>query len=351
MKINRNNYEPYFVDYLEGNLDESLVDDFIEFLQQNPDLKEELSFFEPVVVAPEDLRFANKKNLYKEKFDAEEAFNHAAIARLEGDISPLEKAEFENYLSTHPKRKKEAALFTKTKLLPDFSVVFSSKNKLYRQSAGKIFLIWTSRVAAVLIIALAVFTFFSKNESQLIPENQIAVFEDESPKKENSQAVREDPSKKEKEPEKVPVNKETVTPAVKKAEPKPEPAKSLRETSRGRLDNNLASVNLRGETPGLMASLAATLQPVQPEIIMAAMNISDIVEEDPISEERFLADVIKEKTGIENLSLQKITKAGLSLVSNLSKEKFNFETNDEGLITELSYESRLLAFSIPTKNE
>ena len=43
MKINRNNYEAFFIDYLEGNLDEKMVDDFIEFLQQNPDLKEELS--------------------------------------------------------------------------------------------------------------------------------------------------------------------------------------------------------------------------------------------------------------------------------------------------------------------
>ena len=43
MKINRNNYEVFFMDYLDGNLDESVVNDFIEFLQKNPDLKEELA--------------------------------------------------------------------------------------------------------------------------------------------------------------------------------------------------------------------------------------------------------------------------------------------------------------------
>lgn len=350
MKINRNNYEPFFVDYLEGNLDENLVDDFIEFLQQNPDLKEELSFFEPVVIAPENLSFANKKILYKEKFDAEETFNHAAIARLEGDISPLEKAEFENYLSTHPKKKNEAALFTKTKLLPDFSVVFKSKSKLRRQSAGKMILLWTSRVAAVFIIALAIYTYFSKNENQLIPETQMAVFEDESPKKESIQAVKEDPSKKQKDPVKGTENKEPIKTPVKKTEAKPEPAKSLRETTRGRLDNNLASVHLRSEIPSLMEPLRATIQPTRTNIGIAAMDM-DIMKEEPIIEERFLADVIKEKTGIDNLSFHKITKAGLSLVSNLSKEKFSFETNEEGLITGLNYESRLLAFSIPTHNE
>ena len=350
MKINRNNFEPFFVDYLEGNLDENLVDDFIEFLQQNPDLKEELSFFEPVMISPENLSFNNKKILYKKKFDAEETFNHAAIARLEGDISPLEKAEFENYLSTHPKKKNEAALFTKTKLLPDFTVGYRLKNKLRRQSAGKMILLWTSRVAAVFMIALAIYTYFSKNENQLMPDNQMAVFEDESPKKENIQAVKEDPSKKQKDQVKEPDNKEPVKTPVKKTEAKPEPAKSLRETTRGRLENNLVSLYMRDEIPPLMAPLAATIQPTRPNTEIAAMDM-EIMKEELINEERFLADVIKEKTGIDNLSFHKITKAGLSLVSNLSNEKFSFETNEEGLITGLNYESRLLAFSIPTNNE
>ncbi len=350
MKINRNNYEPYFVDYLEGNLDEQLVDDFIEFLQQNPDLKEELSFFEPVVVSPENQSFNNKKILYKEKFDAEETFNHAAVARLEGDISPLEKAEFENYLLIHPEKQKETALFAKSKLLPDFSVVYTLKNKLRRQSAGKMILLWTSRVAAVFMIALAIYTLFGKNENQLMPDNQMAVFEDESPKKENIQAVKEDPSKKEKDQVKGTENKVPVKTPVKKTEVKPEPAKSLRETTRGRLDNNFASVLMRDEIPPLMAPLTATIQPSRPDFEIAAMD-KDIATENANHEERFLADVIKEKTGIDNLSFHKITKAGLSLVSNLSKEKFSFETNEEGLITALNYESRLLAFSIPTSNE
>ena len=70
-----------------------------------------------------------------------------------------------------------------------------------------------------------------------------------------------------------------------------------------------------------------------------------------ISEERFIADVVKEKTGLDNLSLNKITKAGLNLVSSISKDKFNYETNKNGKITEVNFDTRLLAFSIPTKNE
>ena len=49
-----------FIDYLEGNLDELLVDDFIEFLQNNPDLKKELSLFESISIEPGNISFDKK---------------------------------------------------------------------------------------------------------------------------------------------------------------------------------------------------------------------------------------------------------------------------------------------------
>ncbi len=66
---------------------------------------------------------------------------------------------------------------------------------------------------------------------------------------------------------------------------------------------------------------------------------------------RLLVDVVKEKTGIGKHTFNKITKAGLSLIANLSKEKFNYQTDKEGKVTEVYFDSRLLAFSIPTKTE
>ncbi len=76
--------------------------------------------------------------------------------------------------------------------------------------------------------------------------------------------------------------------------------------------------------------------------------------EDPVvntDDERFLADVVKEKTGLNKLSFNKIAKAGLNLVSSISKDKLTYETNETGKVTEINYDSRLLAFSIPTKGE
>ena len=42
MKINRNNYEKWFVDYLDGILDENSEQELHFFLKANPDLAEEL---------------------------------------------------------------------------------------------------------------------------------------------------------------------------------------------------------------------------------------------------------------------------------------------------------------------
>ena len=67
-------------------------------------------------------------------------------------------------------------------------------------------------------------------------------------------------------------------------------------------------------------------------------------------EERLLADVVKEKTGLNKFRFNTITKAGLKLVSSISGEKFQYETNEKGKVTEYNYDSRLLAFSIPSKN-
>jgi hypothetical protein len=60
MKITRDNYEEHFLDYLEGNLDENLVDDFIDFLRQNPDLKAELEMAGAVMVELENITFGRK---------------------------------------------------------------------------------------------------------------------------------------------------------------------------------------------------------------------------------------------------------------------------------------------------
>ncbi len=349
MKINKNNYETFFVDYLEGKLDENLVDDFIEFLQQNPDLKHELSLFEPIKIGQEEITFNKKELLLKEKYDIEQEFNAAAIARLEGDILASEKVDFEKYLSSHPKKQKEAELFRLTKLQSDESVAFNKKNKIYKKESGRTILLWTVRVAAVFIVALSVYTYFDTTSVTLKPENQLAVLEKEPEKKPNSEEIKEVPVKTEKK-ETEPAVKE-VKPVIKKEKPKPEPVKSLRENSKGRLENDdLAMIRMSDEIPSKLQSLNPSIYSANSKIELVPVKfiIPETIE--TFDDEKLLVDIVKEKTGIDKLNFNMITKAGLSFVSSISKDKFNYETNSEGKITEVKYDSRILAFSIPTKN-
>ena len=344
MEINRNNYEAYFIDYLEGNLDERLVDSFIEFIKLNPDLKEELDLFESHSATPETVSFNKKEKLYKEKYDSEKEFDIAAVASLEGDISKEEKFEFEAYLAENPEKKKEAALFKQTKLVADTSIVFDKKDKLFRKSGKKIFLLWSGRVAAILILAFAVFTLLNKTSNEIQIENQVAKVEKNKVEKEKTttpevktepvQPKKEDPYKK---------KKVSPKPAITKDVPEKKPTKSIRETSKGRLEvEDIAAIRIPIEVPAELRGISASMVVKRPKATMATMYIS--YPDEYYGDEWLLTDQIKQK-----LNLGKIRKAGLNLVTSISNSNFTYETNEKGKVTEYKYDSRLLAFSLPGK--
>jgi len=343
MKITRQNYEAYFIDYLEGNLDEQLVDVFIDFLQQNPDLKEELELFSAVTAVPESLTFNKKKKLYHEKYDLESEFNNAAVANLEGDLSEQETEDFERYVLAHPEKQEDIDLFDKTILKADESIRFEKKNKLYKRAAGKTILLWSTRVAAVLIVGLIVFSLLTKNDKTIVPANQVA--QGEENKEPQTVAQQE-----------IGLSQKPATESEKVAEV---PEKSVPEKTKNSTKTlEVIQKNIQPEKPVIerisveipkeIQSLTASLDVPRPKETLGTIYIT--IPEAPQSNvaERLLADVVFEKTGLENLSMNKIKKAGLKLVSGFTKENLTYKTDDEGEITEINYDSRLLAFTIPT---
>ena len=352
MKINRNNYEVYFINYIEGNLDEKLVDDFLEFLQQNPDLKEELLLFQSVSLEPEEIQFNKKEKLYKNKFDLENHFNQASVALLEGDLTNDEKAEFENYLNSHPDKKKEFQLLEKTKLQPDLSIKFSKKNSLYHRPAGRSLIMWSVRIAAVLVLAFTFFVLANRYTNNQLKESQVADVEKKVPQKGTSEETQQQIVAPEKE-----VQKKEIESENKPTEPKE--IKLVQNNT----DNQHENFNEPVNEPDIVIE-RTSVEPLEPISRLSASleinrshaalkTIQYTIPEKPVyqDEERYLADVIKEKTGINKLSFNKIAKAGLNIVSGISKEKLTYETDESGKVTEINYDSRLFAFSIPTKNE
>lgn len=65
MKITRDNYESWFLDYLEGNLEEGMKEAFQEFLRHHPDLQEELRQFEEVRLPVPEVGFSGIEKLFR----------------------------------------------------------------------------------------------------------------------------------------------------------------------------------------------------------------------------------------------------------------------------------------------
>ncbi|WP_372648588.1 hypothetical protein [Draconibacterium sp.] len=343
-EIKRTNYEAYFIDYLEGNLDEGMIDSFIAFLKANPDLKQELELYESISLEPEKVRFNNKTDLYKSKYDNHEAFDNAAIALLEGDLSKSEKQDFETYLARNPEKEKQAAAFQKTILTADESIVFANRKKLYKKAPGKTILLWTSRIAAVLIFGLVIFNLLNRNNKiEEITSQQIAEVE-KAPQKtiEQTPVIITDNNITTEVAENIPT--EAPIPIEQISPKKPIVEDMVEDNSVTSAPDELLAMRETLIVPEELQSINASINVEQPTATLATMHI--IYPAETYDDEMLLADRVKEK-----LNLRNISKAGLDLIASISDDRFEYKTNNNGKVVNYTYESRLLAFSIPGRNE
>lgn len=161
MKFNRDNYELYVIDFLEGTLPENDHVLFITFLEDNPDIKDIVNHIHSVQLQPGTIYFEGKqilkKNLNPSQY--QDDFDNYCIAYLEGDLDSAEKINFENWLSDHREKNNELELFRKAYLKADMSIGFSQKTGLKRRFIiqRRVRLISVLATAAAAIILLVIF--------------------------------------------------------------------------------------------------------------------------------------------------------------------------------------------------
>lgn len=349
MNLTRDNYEPFFLDYLEGNLEENMIDQFLDFLENNPDLKEELHLFENVHLPEDHVVFSGKEQLYKSTAEAKAVLENKTIAYLEGDLKYEERELFETYLSGHPELQKEYGLFSKTRLQPDTKIIYPEKNKLYRKSGTVVFISWVARAAAVLILLWAINSVIQTGK-QPGTENTVRVIAEVNPKPENQIKMNE-PEKKIMEtdtPEKLKTTKET----------KPEKTKSLREQNKGRLEETRPADSKPVERDltalALISPIIAQIDqlPLEGSLAVSKSNIEEkiIDRRNIMTIEEYLASRAKKASNKGLLSAQRIALVGLGLASELSGDRIGYSVKD-GKISSLDFESKLLAFSIPLEKK
>jgi len=134
-KLNIHNYESFFLDYKEGNLNSKQIFELKNFLEKHPELKEELESFESFTLEAENICYENKNDLIKDSqskyFDISE-IEFLCIAETEKDLTIEEQKQLTGKINKNEKIIDEINLFKKAKLKADQSIVFERKKELIK---------------------------------------------------------------------------------------------------------------------------------------------------------------------------------------------------------------------------
>lgn len=155
--ITRENYEAFYIDFLDGTLSQEMEKAFLEFLEANPDLQLEGDDL-PVLSATDEGLSGLEKQLLKHAEEqpliiTAQNIEYALIAQLEGQLSADEEKNLQLWLSNHPEYIREQALYAKTRVVPA-AVIYENKEDLYQ--SARIVPLWVSRTAIAASVALVV---------------------------------------------------------------------------------------------------------------------------------------------------------------------------------------------------
>lgn len=347
MQIDRTNYESYFLDYIEGNLSVELIDQFLDFLERNQDLKDELQLVltTPVVLPDKHIIFEDKKSLLKDVRTGASSFDYQVIAFLEGDLSKEEEIWFERELLDDARKQESFNVIKTLKLRPQQDILFPHKVLLLKESRRKSLRLWAVPAAAFLILGFLFAIPFFENHKETVSPRKVAEVAPSDPPVERQ--TRSLPAGSKESAPNVAGKKQVANAAPSK----PAGKTPVKQTGPEQQEN--ASVVTRQEEP------IAALQPIETGILhVAAAETKRLLSKehhapDHAEEYTRLTDYLAEKLldvpKDEPITLAGIATVGLQVAEDISHNKFNIEKGEKGHVKEISFNSALFGFSIPIK--
>ncbi len=174
MTINRYNYQEFFFLYIDNELNVAEKKAVEDFVQQNPDLQEELVMLKQSVLKPDaGVTFKNKELLLQ--FDNEantinpDNFSSFAVACADNELNDTDKARLEEFLTNNPQFQQEFNLIQSSKFSDDDVCVFPDKKLLYRYEKKKpVLLLWGRMAAAAIVLLLAGWLWLNKRPASSI---------------------------------------------------------------------------------------------------------------------------------------------------------------------------------------
>ncbi len=175
MSINRNNYEEYFLLYIDHELNADDRNAVEVFIKDNPDLREELGMLQQLVVrADKRVLFNDKASLLKSSTAAnpvnETNYEEYFLLYADNELSNEEKDLVEQFVYKNPQHQAVFELYDKIHFTPDTSIVFANKQVLYRSEKDERVIVmrwWKIAVAAVVLLFMGVAGwYFSGNQTK-----------------------------------------------------------------------------------------------------------------------------------------------------------------------------------------
>lgn len=355
MKINRQNYELFAIDFIDGKMNPSEAAVFIAFLADNPDIAQEIELMREVdtEVVPQFQKqdFSHLMKDYNQVGINENTFEELCIAYHEGDLNSEIRQRLFEYASLRPERKKLLEIYGRLKIVPDTSIVYHAKSDLkqkiilrpnYRRAA----LIATFAAAASLAVVFMLRNTHSV--SNTLADNKTTSITLDTGNYSQNQVT--------------PVSVETA--AVKQDQPVTE----LQETRRkAHLEPNddhlkkvtLAAINDSSDSNSTDIIRIASIKPKSVQIEESPEQLAIVLpraEIKPLYNEEEVAPIeeIREKTNeivakASRLSVDEIIKTGINGLNTIAETDLNYQsrTDKKGRIIEFALSSE--TFNIKRK--
>jgi len=162
MKIDRHNYEEFFILYWDNELTAVQKQAVENFVDQNADLSAEFEILGETRFIPDTTeQFKEKDFLLNDSFINITNYEEQLLNYIDDEVTAEERKEVEKFVGLNPDAQKELALLQKTKLQPEEEVVFVDKSVLYRREEKPVRVIsmtWFRVAVAAAIILIAGFT-------------------------------------------------------------------------------------------------------------------------------------------------------------------------------------------------
>ena len=201
MNINRHNYEEYFILYMDNELSSDERRMVETFVQNHPDLKEELDILLQYKLTPDsNIVFEGKEELMKVKGESPVTLSNYEewlVLYMDNELTADQRKTVEQFIVVNPAVKKEVDLLLQTQLQPE-TIVFANKDVLYRREEKVRPILWWRAAAALLILALGITSVILFNKKGNTGKEEIVATPGTEQKttKENAVATNEKSSNK-----------------------------------------------------------------------------------------------------------------------------------------------------------